>query len=397
MTSSRLDAVSTVSVMSCILARPFSNLFEISLELVYGSLFVVVLVGSLLPLITRAPVSNSKVELQSGGWAALYLVYLSLLLLRDMVDSDNFGVTLQGFVALSLPVLIYLMARHSKPEARQHALQIFIGPLLGLSAIASILYFFFDFTFWGMIQHHVYTGLIYSNMAVDRRAIGLFASPQSHALSMLVLLVIVISGRQFRPSLSIVLGMLAIFAGILSGSKAFLLGVLLIGFVRLPRSIVLLGMLPLLVAGWFAAELLNYSDLRILSLFNAAKYIGDYTAYPLWLASLSSLGQFQNIFAGQGLGTMGSQSEILQTFVLEYSSTESYLLQIAIEGGLFGLFLFIMLLISAFKASVLAGKPALSPALFLAVFANAVFTPAFYGIGNAALLGLLLAHTRRTK
>lgn len=391
--SSKFGLVSAACVIGWILARPLANFLQLSQDIVYGPLFAAVLMAGIVALIVSIPALPSPVI-----WATLYLLYLGLMLLLQLKDdTSSTGVALHGFAALGLPPLIYLISMQSTSEARDRALQIYVGPLLGFSAIVSVFYYFFDFTLWGMLQHHVYTDLIYDNEAIDRRAIGLLASPQSHALSMVVLLVIAVIGRQARPWLSLTLGLLAIIGGLLSGSKAFLLGVLLVAMIRMPRKFVLLGLLPLFIAGWFAAELLADSGLRAFSLISAIQNVDEYTATPLWMAAISYSSDFTRLFAGLGLGVMGALSETLELSPLDFSSTESYVLQIAVESGLAGLFLFGVFLVSAMRFPVAAGKPALPPALLLAVLANAFFTPALYGFGNAALAGLLLAHTRRIR
>jgi hypothetical protein len=393
MISSKFGLVSAACVIGWILARPLANLLQLPQGIVYGPMFAVVLVAGMVALIFYIPAVPRPVV-----WAIVYLGYLSILLLRQVADNDgDIGVALHGFAALGLPALIYLIAMRSTAEARDRAIQIFVGPLLGFSAVVSVFYFFFDFTLWGLIQHHVYTDLVYTNEAIDRRAIGLLASPQSHALSMVVLLVIAVIGRRAQPRMSIVLGLLAIIGGLLSGSKAFLLGLILIAVVLLPRRTVLLGLLPLLTAGWFGAELLADSGLRAFSLLNAIQNVDEYTATPLWMAALSYASDFNRLFTGLGLGVMGALSEALELSPLDFSSTESYVLQIAVEAGLVGFVLFVVLVVSALRRPVAAGRPVLPPALLLAVLANALFTPALYGFGNAALAGLLLAHTRRIR
>ena len=73
-----------------------------------------------------------------------------MLLLQLKDDTSSAGVALHGFAALGLPPLIYLISMQSTSEARDRALQIYVGPLLGFSAIVSVFYYFFDFTLWGM-------------------------------------------------------------------------------------------------------------------------------------------------------------------------------------------------------------------------------------------------------
>jgi hypothetical protein len=392
MLSSRFAFFSGAFVGGWILARPVANGLQLSPDMVYGPLVAAGLAAGLLALLFRNPVLP-----RPSAWALLYLVYLAVLALRQIAadDGPGVGISLHGFAALGLPVTIYLIGMRSTAEARARAIHLFIGPLLGFSAIVSVLYFFFDFTLWGLIQHHVYTDLIHTNDAVDRRAIGLLASPQSHALSMVVLLVVAVTGRQRWPRLSLVLGGLAVVGGLLSGSKAFMLGALLVAASQLPRALVLLGLLPLLLTAWFAAEFLADTGLRAFTLLSAAQNVDEYTATPLWMAALSYASDLQRLMLGLGLGVMGALSEALESSPLDFSSTESYLLQIAVEAGLLGLLLFVAMLVSALRRPGHPGQPALSPLLFLAIFVNAIFTPALYGFGNAALAGLLLAHTRR--
>lgn len=397
MKSSRYTFISTFGVAACILARPLANVSEWSLQLVYGTTYATIAAGSLLALFFGDTKVHDPAFAWSRIWSVTYVVFLSILLTSEILFDVDLDILFQGFATLSLPVLIYLIAIRSAPEARHRAIFFAIGPLLAVNAIISIIYFFFDFTFWGMVKHHVYTDLIYTNAAVDRRAIGLFASPQSHALSMVVLLVIAVSGWQMKRWLALAFGVLAMTAGILSGSKAFLLGVVLVACIRLPRSIVIMGLVPLLVAGWFTADLLYYSDFRALSLFDAAKNLDQYSATPLWLEALRSVSNFEYILTGQGLGAMGSQSESFKPAMIAFSSTESYILQIVYETGIIGLLLISAMVVSALRRIASNFEPTISPALFLSIIVNAIFTPALYGFGNAALIGLLLAHTRRRK
>ena len=385
--------ISTSCVIAWILARPFANFMQLSQDVVYGPLFLALILASFAALIFYIPIVPKPV-----GWAALYLGYLGVnSLLQVIYDDVPLGVTIHGFAALGLPALIYLIAMQSSAEARDRALQLFVGPVLGLSAIVSVLYFYFDFTLWGAIQHHIYTDKIYTNYAVDLRAIGLLTSPQSHALSMVVLLAIAVMGRQARPRISIALGLLAIIGGILSGSKAFLLGALLIAMFCMNRRILMLSVFLLLVFAFFWEVNLSDSSLRAFTLFRVIQNIEDYPAIPLWKAALNYASDFTTLFTGFGPGVMGGLSGLMALSPLYFSSTESYLLQITVEVGLLGLFLFAMFFLSALSYSANSGTPALSRALFFAVFINAFFSPALYGFGNAALAGLLLAHTRRIR
>lgn len=382
--------VSTTFVITWILARPFANVMQISQEAVYGPLFFALILAVFVALIFFIPIVPKSV-----GWAVLYLVYLGLISILQITQGDvPLGVSIHGFAALATPVLIYIIAMQSSAEARDRTLQTLVGPLLGLSAILSVLYFYFDFTMWGAIQHHIYTDLIYTNDAIDRRAIGLIMSPQSHALSMVMLLVIAVMDRKARPKLSLILVLLASVGGLLSGSKAFLLGALLVAIFCIPRKTFIFGMFLLLVLAFVGADHLSDSNLRAFTLFRVIQNIEDYSATPLWMAALNYATDLTTLFTGLGPGVMGALSEILALSPLDFSSTESYLLQILVEAGLLGLFLFAMFVISALNQSGSSGAPALPRALLLAVFANAFFTPALYGFGNAALAGLLLAHTR---
>ena len=377
------------AILLLFLGRPVGNLLGIG-EVGFIFAGLVLLFCSILASIQRYGVN-------ALGRSALVIPYILFVAVRGLSqvitlpDPETLQIIFHGFIALSLPWLIYIALSAAGNATSQMMIYRVASPLLLVSAALSVLYFYFDFTLWGAIQHDIYTEAIHENEAIERRAIGLLSSPQSHALSMVALFLIGAARLRRRERLGLIEILLSLAGGILSGSKAYLLGVLVMFAITMPLRYAFMMFVVAFTIYLTLADVIFDEGFRAFSIFEVVQNIDQYSATPLWRAALGFATNAPTLLFGLGVGVMGSISEALAYSPLEYSSTESYFLQLVVELGSVGSLLFALALWSVVRQSK-GYHERMLPILPFVI--NGIFTPALYGVGNAVIFGLLLAQKR---
>jgi len=120
---------------------------------------------------------------------------------------------------------------------------------------------------------------------------------------------------------------------------------------------------------------------RIFYIFEYLKDISTYSAYPIWTAALSLSDELLNDVFGLGLGIISRGAQEINNYVLGFGSTESFILQLIVEIGYFGLFFFMLVyfwaLVSVFKRD----RNVFS--ILVALLVISLFTPTLYGFTSA--------------
>lgn len=312
----------------------------------------------------------------------LVYIYVGFVLLHF---SGNLSVYFQGLIVYLLPILFLKLYINYKFTYNQ-SLMLFLW--LMFNAIIGYLNFFYDFDFFGLIQHEVYTDKIFYNSNVEKRSISFYMSPQSNSLALLMLfyLLIMYIGHYkayYLKFLFFFFSILTIYFGFLTGSKSFIIGLLPFGlfFSRRSLALMLLGCIVFLFVG-------IDSEFRGFEIFRVLNEIEDYSAVVHWVESLNYFTNFYDFLWGRGIGTMGSIAEKLEIQPLVVPSTESFVLQIFVETGFIG-----VLFLSYFLYRLLKTEHRMLVAI---VFTNALFTPALYGVNNLILISCILLLSRNS-
>ena len=268
----------------------------------------------------------------------------------------------------------------------------FIKATLQYSVVVSlgaIIQFYISPTLFGLINNRLYSNeAVLSNVNFAKRAISFISSPQN--LGVFQGLIFSLSLTQFKKYFSsnfyyLFLG-LTLFAGILSGSKAFYLfiSIYLFYFLVLRNkikwnyiliSVLLFLSLPLIFPSLYMTETIQ----RIIIVFNVVSF-SDISVVSIWGFFFESFDTTLKIIFGQGLGLLSSYSQLTFGYKILNGSSESYLLQLFYEIGLIGLFIWL----TFFKISInkLKSQSELRDYAFvlIALFLNLLFTPSFYGL-----------------
>ena len=268
----------------------------------------------------------------------------------------------------------------------------FIKAILQYSVVVSIgaiIQYYISLNLFGLINNRLYSNeAVLSNVNFAKRAISFISSPQN--LGVFQGLIFSLSLTQFKKYSSsnfhyLFLG-LTLFAGILTGSKAFYLfiSVYLFYFLLLRNkikwnyiliSLLLFLSLPMIFPSLFMTETVQ----RVIILFNVVSF-SDISVVSIWGLFFESFDTIQKIIFGQGLGLLSSYSQLTFGYKILNGSSESYLLQLFYETGLIGLFLWL----TFFKVSInkLKSQSELRDYAFIliALFFNLLFTPSFYGL-----------------
>jgi hypothetical protein len=267
-------------------------------------------------------------------------------------------------------------------------------------AFGAIFQYFVSSNLFGLIQSDVYApsdGIINPNITL--RAISFISSPQSLGL----FLAAVFTLRLFyikTSFINVLYQCLIFFAGILTGSKAFILFIssaLFVSIINFKLKIWLYLILGLACLFFFR----SYLDIETLERFTQIGarllFLSEYGTFQIWMSFLNYPSSvFQELF-GHGLGVLNTSAQDLYDYKILTGSAESFLVQLYFETGLVGLLMFllfyIVIVIKCFLNSYI------KPLGYVLVGSLVIMigTPAFFGFVNSFWMwGLLIyAHLWR--
>tara|TARA_B110000879_G_C11184113_1_gene520282 strand:- start:4519 stop:5598 length:1080 start_codon:yes stop_codon:yes gene_type:complete len=269
-----------------------------------------------------------------------------------------------------------------------------------LMAFGAFFQYFISSNLFGLIQSDVYApsdGIINPNVTL--RAISFINSPQSLGL----FLASIFTLRLFylkSSFINVLYQCLIFFAGILTGSKAFVLFIsaaLFSSIINFKLKI-WLYLISGLVCLYFFRIYLDIETLeRFTQIGTRIFFLSEYGTFQIWMNFLNYPSSvFQELF-GHGLGVLNTSAQNLYDYKILTGSAESFLVQLYFETGLVGLLTFllfyILIVIKCFLNSYI------KPVGYVLVGSLVIMigTPAFFGFVNSFWMwGLLIyAHLWR--
>tara|TARA_B110000908_G_C10171518_1_gene411076 strand:- start:89 stop:898 length:810 start_codon:yes stop_codon:yes gene_type:complete len=267
-------------------------------------------------------------------------------------------------------------------------------------AFGAFFQYFISSNLFGLIQSDVYApsdGIINPNVTL--RAISFINSPQSLGL----FLASIFTLRLFylkSSFINVLYQCLIFFAGILTGSKAFVLFIsaaLFSSIINFKLKI-WLYLISGLVCLYFFRIYLDIETLeRFTQIGTRIFFLSEYGTFQIWMNFLNYPSSvFQELF-GHGLGVLNTSAQNLYDYKILTGSAESFLVQLYFETGLVGLLTFllfyILIVIKCFLNSYI------KPVGYVLVGSLVIMigTPAFFGFVNSFWMwGLLIyAHLWR--
>ena len=326
-----------------------------------------------------------------------YFIFLIFLHPFITIHSGSFIPFLGSFQYL-FPIFFWYSFLILKPEKSTEYFEYFIKIFSNLGfliAIFAYVQYFISPNIFGLISNDVYAPLSGEiNPNVTKRAISFISSPQS--LGLFLASVICTHFHFMKRNALNYLKIIIIFgAGILTGSKAFIIFLIVFFMMNFFRYFfrLLLSLLALSIAGYL---FLPYVDIDTIERFSFIVtrliFISEYNTYQIWLSFLYYPTDIFQLFFGHGVGVMGTASQTIYDYKILNGSTESFLIQLYFEAGIFLLLGFLAFfswcVFKCYKKNEL--KPLGS--ILIASFFVIISTPAFYGFLNSFWLWAILLY-----
>lgn len=260
-----------------------------------------------------------------------------------------------------------------------------------VTAVGALLQFYISLDLFGLISNRVYSNE--ENVNITRRAISFIASPQALG-AFLAFGIALVSTHFARKKLYRRLAYsLIILAGIHTGSKAFIVIILvyLIIMSSIRIKLIILAALTALFTVAMSDSLSFGIDTidRLLSLPNKIIYITTYKTFKIWSAFATYDTSLTSILAGNGIGLLATSSQSIFQYKILNGSAESFLIQLYFESGALGLTFFLIFYIrSSLKLARDINKKL--GAMSFALLFNMAFTPAFFGFTFASICYIVL-------
>tara|TARA_B100000965_G_C19546818_1_gene738218 strand:- start:244 stop:1443 length:1200 start_codon:yes stop_codon:yes gene_type:complete len=374
--------------------------FRTSLSLISASLsFIPLLFGILITIRNFINSGIKQIKKPTIFLFCLIIYFIFLIFLSPLltVQSGSFIPFLGSFQYL-FPIFFWYSFLILNPEKSTEYFRYFIKIFCSIGlliAIFAYVQYFISPNIFGLISNDVYAPLSGEmNPNVTKRAISFISSPQSLGL----FLASVASAHFYfmRGSALNYLKIIIIFgAGILTGSKAFVIFLIVFFMINFSRYFfrLLLSLIALSIAGYLFLPYVDFDTIERFS-FIATRliFISEYNTYQIWLSFLTYPTDIFQLFFGHGLGVMGTASQTIYDYKILNGSTESFLIQLYFEAGIFLMLGFLVFfswcVFKCYKSNEL--KPLGS--ILIASFFVIISTPAFYGFLNSFWLWAILLY-----
>ena len=263
-----------------------------------------------------------------------------------------------------------------------------------LMALGAIIQYFVSSNLFGLIQSNVYApaeGTVNPNVTL--RAISFISSPQSLGLFLASIFVIRLYYYNLNIKNIFIQGMI-FFAGILTGSKAFIIfiGVAifasLINFKFRSLIYILFGIVVLFFFG-------NYLDFETLERFTQIGtriiFLSEYGTFQIWMSFLNYQSTLTQELFGHGLGVLNTSAQDFYNYKILGGSSESYLVQLYFETGIIGLIIFLLFYTLIVIKSLIYKSTRHLGFVLIGSMAIMISTPAFFGfVNNFWIWGILI-------
>lgn len=296
------------------------------------------------------------------------------------------------------PIFFWYSFLILSPEKSEEYFEYFVKVFMNLGFIIGIfayVQYFISPNIFGLISNDVYAPISGEiNPNVTKRAISFISSPQS--LGLFLASVICVHFYFAKKNALNYLKIIVIFgAGILTGSKAFIIFLIVFFMINFSRyfSRLLLSLIVISITGYL---FLPYVDIDTIERFSFIAtrliFISEYNTFQIWLSFINYPTNIFQLLFGHGLGIMGTASQSFYEYKILNGSTESFFIQLYFEGGLFlalsFLFFYIWAISKCYKNTPL--QPLGS--ILIAAFFVIISTPAFYGFVNSFWLWAILIY-----
>lgn len=323
----------------------------------------------------------------------LIIYYLFLVLIFDFVSIVSHSlIPLFALVQyLIAPLFLFLFFEYYK-NRKEKLFNSFIYILIFLSIINSI---------GGIVQYHISSdlfGLITNNTYVEikehvtKRAISFLASPQAMGLftALSFCLILIKIKNKFFKSLLLAL---TFYTGVLTGSKIFILFVMVYIFLYSIKNILQLILSIILLFGVFILlqSLGNETFNRLLMIGNTVNNIEEYGTFLIWVSFIFYETEFLQFLFGHGFGVITTAAQSFYSYQILNGSAESFILQLYFETGIIGVCFFLYLYIkSIFNFYNSKYRPYAYILISLSV--SLLGTPAFFGFTMSFIMYFFIVY-----
>lgn len=255
---------------------------------------------------------------------------------------------------------------------REKFIKVFLFAIV-VNVVIGLYQYFIDASVFGLVSGIYGDELLLSGGTVTRRVVGFIGSPQVFSASCGVALFVASSLKDLK--FRIVSLLLILIGGLLSGSRAF--GLFLVIFLvymmfKLGNGrrfiYIIFSILLLFVIGMFFGDFLVSNET-----FSRNFTFYRWSALNIYFSQFKDINWYEFLF-GNGFGLPG-WSASGSNLSYDYSSTESSMVSFLYQLGIVPIFLFVSFMITG----IFKRKKHFCNFLFLAIFTNACFTPAFAG------------------
>jgi hypothetical protein len=382
---------SLVLLLICVTPLAFRNVFITLLGSVGNALSVAPLIGAFLYFILKV-IFSEKIEKQFV-LPYLYIIYgvfcASIFPLIGIVD---YGSTpMLGFFQLFTPLILalFLVQRFRGASYSKVVLNVLITLAL-INAIGGLIQFFYSPNIFGLISNRVYDGG--NEHGFTKRAISFLASPQSLSIYLAFCLPLV---RYYSVNklAKIITFLIILFCGVLTGSKAFFVFLFVYFLLSIDiKKVVLAALIGGLILVPFFGERTGVDTFdRILDIPMKIVNLDSYLTFQIWCDYVLYPSSLEETLFGRGIGVMSTSSQTINNYKILVGSTESFLVQLYFEIGIFGLLLFLFMYTLPPLKLILNNRMKPLALSLLALLSNMAFSPAFYGFSTACLF--LLAYS----
>jgi hypothetical protein len=340
----------------------------------------------------------------------VFIVFLYVKILQNLIISKNqiyiyillsyfsFLVLVYNFIAIQhytftpyLGILQYLIIpifwfifyeniKINKDSFFNLIVQIIISFAL-LNSFGAIIQYFISPDLFGTIQNNTYTASTMDELKqhVTKRAISFISSPQSLGLFLgLSFALVIISAKKKSLKLGLIL-----FAGLLTGSKIFILFIFTFLSLNSLKNNKLLFFLSLSLIVPIILIFQNDTLNRFIAIFSTMGNMSEYMTFLVWYSFVTYETSTIQFLFGHGLGVITASSQLLYEYKILNGSAESYLIQLYFETGIIGLLLFLYLYIKSILNFLQSKSNKQFAFILIALSISLIGTPSFFGFINS--------------
>lgn len=349
-----------------------------------ASAFFIILLLRMFPCRTR----SSGLSIYVAYLILLILPYADLAIIRTPPI-----VALIGFLNLTISLVFWWLAISLNANALEEffnsvrSIFIAVGFVVTLGAFVQ---FFVSRTLFGLLGPAVYTSEGVGTM-YTQRAISFITSPQSLSIFLGVLFALNITGKKQKTAFVAATSALILFAGLLTGSKSFVLfiGLFAVLFAIDQRRWGFLMVLVGLILLFPVLAAVSETTGRLVGMAERLTNLSDYLTFQIWLSFVTFPSDLIQVLFGHGLGIVSRGAQILYEYSILNGSAESFFVQLYFETGVVGLLIFCVVYGIAIRR-IARTKYRFLAYILLALLSNLIGTPAYYGYTISFFVSFLI-------